>query len=1310
MRWVLQRHWWSGWATACEVRTADTDAQPGRDERGLASELGAGGVGREPGSSVGTYFFGRGSVRLFLRSTLPSSPRCVRRSHAKTLVIHAPRSMDPIPAGSRGALRLHPGARPSREDANISVLPSQRWTFQSDQTCRDARFATSPWITSSGTSHSATLTPATAPPPSAIRSLYLATDDEAPASIDADILAAQRFLRSHHPDVEIPDHILAQVFVENASDIHGRGCSLDGGAIGLADAQAVALLGPLALPDKRIYAVVCIGGFHRNMLLVHQLQVSAPRQDDSASAVQIPEAGPSTRALQELPSTQPDALRFIPAHQAQHTFATPVLQIVASSDRMQLALRTHSTTAFFSLGPPDASALQHGPQLHPIQHVRFGQDGSTQHHDIAFSPYTPNVAAAVDRDGNITTFRPQTRDPDSGGSDPPPPSKDALPPPPSSAASRSAEWRKHAQPSRGSPESAALSVDVQHIDVGRCIGQMQPQTDSRDLDGSSTTEPVRNERPSFEGPYRIAFGAADDSIILLSRHSILSICVESSDAVTDAAPTARVASVFQSSFSTASFRRARFVSMATASSQSQHPLLAVCSTDSIHWFHLGHELRPLFAVAHHRGDDPTLALTHLPRTERSGTNTASENSNLDKVMWTLSSRNNNVVSCYTVTVDLRMDAAFESCPDPNACSSEEKYKLGDAPSLLPSPFVTSHQQRLGAPPLFVSATELLSQQCSPASWLSFHMTERGMLSAQMLRLDVDPLGESASQTQLGAELQVAEPLVPTQLYLHDSVTPSATTGEVDSLSNVKTRIVDQHYLQQAIFSRQRLPYRREQTDVEMTANLTERLRQSSAESTTAHVSTRASTLTLGQLLRDSCPGAASKQRDDSSSKASWSNVPDPLAGDGGAQAAESSIMALRREVRHALSSLGVSPAQHAWSRSATAASHAGETIDGIDPAITGDVDPLEHALHHKDDQSEVAPYLASRARVQSWNSTERKATQRSLRDAARRMALDLALETEVFVRPKARILDEGASTQRPQQRRGTNWTPLEHRDIFAFVEEQGGTVPPPHVGSIGLSFFAPLRSNDLEAAAAASASQSSDGQGLSGADLERLLPSTSSTARLLLSEWQLGEDPNEYTYVDPFEGLHRLPRASRLRGSSARARSRSFSRASSASTEDRSRSRSRSRKPFMGGSFSQPEGHSSPAPGSSYPASVASHSQPVGSSSLAPPTLVSRRKRPHGGVISRSQPLRAPGAERAQPRNDTPPMSVLAVSSTPPPRFDAAQTQPAPPRFGSLIASEVGSPGPAATTAYTQVEAGLFGARPANTDRPPKKKKRASGF
>ncbi len=366
--------------------------------------------------------------------------------------------MDLIPAGSRGALRLHPGARPSRNDANIGVLPSQRWTFQSDQTCRDARFATSPLTTSSGISHSATLTPATALASSATRSLYPATDDEASASIDADILAAQRFLRSHQPDIEIPDYILAQVFDESARDIHERGCSLDGGAIGLADAQAVALLGPLALPDKRVYAVACIGGSHRNLLLVHQLQVNAPSQDDSAFAVQTSEAEASTRALPELPSTQTDALRFIPAHQAQQTFATPILQIVASSDRMQLAVRTHSATTFFSLGPPDASALQDGPQLHPIHHARFGQDGSTQHHDVVFSPYTPNTAAAVDRAGNITMYRLPACNPDSRSSEPESSSTDASAPPPPSSASRSAEWRKHAQPSQTSPQSAALPV------------------------------------------------------------------------------------------------------------------------------------------------------------------------------------------------------------------------------------------------------------------------------------------------------------------------------------------------------------------------------------------------------------------------------------------------------------------------------------------------------------------------------------------------------------------------------------------------------------------------------------------------------------------------------------------------------------------------------------------------------------------------------------------------------------------------------------------------------------------------------------
>ncbi|KAJ1021837.1 hypothetical protein NDA16_003600 [Ustilago loliicola] len=280
------------------------------------------------------------------------------------------------------------------------------------------------------------------------------------------------------------------------------------------------------------------------------------------------------------------------------------------------------------------------------------------------------------------------------------------------------------------------------------------------------------------------------------------------------------------------------------------------------------------------------------------------------------------------------------------------------------------------------------------------------------------------------------------------------------------------------------------------------------------------------------------------------------------------------------------------------------------------------------------------------------------------MMLDMALETEIFVRPKARILDEGAPTQRPQQRQGTNWTAFEHRDIYNFVEEQGDTIPPPHIGSVGLSFFAPLRGGDIEAAAGTDVDGSKPG--LDEAELESLLPSTSSTARLLLAEWQLGEDPGDYTYLDPFEGLHRLPRAN------------------------------------------------SQGPMSSYPPSSVGYSQAVGPPSGAPPTLVSRRKRQHHDIVSRSQPIRAPIQSFVQtPRHDTPP--VMRTSA-------AASSQQAAPRFGfggsfgdltptvSPASSQVGTPTQSRFGASTQIEAGRFGARPVKPDKPPKKKKRASGF
>ncbi len=415
--------------------------------------------------------------------------------------------------------------------------------------------------------------------------------------------------------------------------------------------------------------------------------------------------------------------------------------------------------------------------------------------------------------------------------------------------------------------------------------------------------------------------------------------------------------------------------------------------------------------------------------------------------------------------------------------------------------------------------------------------------------------------------------------------------------------------------------------------------------------------------------------------------------------------------------LGTSSSQGVWSRSADvdgSLDQNGHRVSAAKPQT----DLVEKALDQTREDINITPYLPTRDTAQSWRPQEQNAMQKAMRSSSKQMTLDLALEAEVFLRPKVRLLDEGASTQRPQQRPGTNWTAFEHRDIYHFVEEQGSTIPPPRVGSVGLSFFAPLRTGDVEAAAGSSEGPDGVDRGLNEAELETLLPSTSSTARLLLAEWQLGEDPTEYRYLDPFEGLHRLPRASRLRGPTARARSRSFSRASSASTEDRSRSRSRSRKASVPMSFSQSGAFASQGPSSSYPSSVVSQSQPAGPSSGAPPTLISRRKRQQDTVLSRSQPVRASmqGFDRG---SSTPERATRPpVQQTP----LAAQSQPAAPRFGfagsfgdltptvSPASSQVGTPTQTQFATSTQIETGRFGARPAKADRPPKKKKRASGF
>lgn len=1233
--------------------------------------------------------------------------------------------MDPIPSGSRGPVLLRLQGSRSTDDASAVLVAAQQWSFTIEHSRQHPDITLSEVRTQAGSSSSVRLTSATVSHSTDRLSLFPAKSSEAGSSIDAGIVSAQRFLHQYNPDIDIPDYILSQLIYDNALALEDTAHELDG-SLGLADAQAIAVLGPVVLGQKRTYAVICIGGGNRDCLLLHQLE-AVPSDSEEASASDR-ERSPSTHPEDKAKVTENSKLRFIPAHQVERKYKTPILQIALSPNKEHIAVRGHSGANFLALKHKYGQDGTPRLFLETVHQVEYGINGSCQHLDICFSKSLPTLAASVDRLGNIdlhhlaADHRSSTQTGRASNSPATNPTEIGA----------NASDDADSQECESGPSAAGSERPVpptSSLVTRRVSAQLLRQAMPENADAiaeDAADQPAQTTDTSTlskQGPFKIIFGSDEHNLFLLTRHALLHIQLEATTDAPQADNTQQITILLRSAFCLTSFRRARFFSVAAAETESCQSLLAVCSSDSLYWFDLHRPSKPLFATAHHRGDDPTLFLAQLPPVRQQEPAASQQDQNYQALRWFLSSRRNDMVSCYTVTPQPHQGSGTDliRSTDETSTSSRVRYVLDPAPVLVPSVLSDQELRRPAAPPLFVVLDELLRQKQGPNILLRLDVTHRGALLAHTLGMDVRDSPSRSSRYQVRSlELEVMQPSTGTLLYIDEVNETTSLHYCADPLSGVKTKLVNYGKLYRSLFSPEdHAASQLGRTDItKVTKNNRLLLHSLLIEPIKGNAAVHAAMISLGELIRDISRYQKDGDQDQAArqgKKSSWSTALDLTDSNGPTVETARAILDVRSDIRHALSSLGSSSSQRLWSRAASVVSdcHTMGMVAGNGhfsnlPLHSNDV--VENVLSLSDSKIDPLPYLPTKSAVKDWTGTERSTTQASLRKASRRMMLDMALETKIFVRPKARILDEGAPTQRPQRRQGTNWTASEHRDIYNFVEEQGGTIPPPHIGSVGLSFFAPLRGGDIEAAAGTDAEGSKPG--LNEAEVESLLPSTSSTARLLLAEWQLGEDPADYTYLDPFEGLHRLPRASRMVGPTARARSRSFSRASSASTEDRSRSRSRSRsrKQSAAPSFSQSGAYASQTNSqgtvSSYPSSSVGYSQAGGPSSSAPPTLISRRKRQHNDIVSRSQPIRAPAQNLDQtPGRNTP--TTMRTSAAP------AQSQPAATRLTPTVlppSSQVGTPTQSRFGASTQIEAGRFGARPAKPDKPAKKKKRASGF
>ncbi len=233
-------------------------------------------------------------------------------------------------------------------------------------------------------------------------------------------------------------------------------------------------------------------------------------------------------------------------------------------------------------------------------------------------------------------------------------------------------------------------------------------------DGESDVEGVHAQQSSLEPPFRILFGASDRDLFLLSRHSLVQVRTESSSSSVDAEVEPEIKTLLRASFSVSSFRRARFYSMALSPlPDCDDSILAVCSSDMIYWIDTKDPTRPLFATAHHRGDDPN---AHLVGASSAAGLQNGANSDGQALLWSLSSRRNKMMSCYTVRVSLPPSSVSEGIPNSmqgyatdDSRSIRGRCQLDLAPTLIPLALMRWRRQEL---PL---SSSMLIRSCSTAA-------------------------------------------------------------------------------------------------------------------------------------------------------------------------------------------------------------------------------------------------------------------------------------------------------------------------------------------------------------------------------------------------------------------------------------------------------------------------------------------------------------------------------------------------------------------------------------------------------------------
>ncbi|SPO40476.1 uncharacterized protein PSFLO_05958 [Pseudozyma flocculosa] len=611
---------------------------------------------------------------------------------------------------------------------------------------------------------------------------------------------------------------------------------------------------------------------------------------------------------------------------------------------------------------------------------------------------------------------------------------------------------------------------------------------------------------------RIATGTERGDLFMASASSLYRVRIEASDpprAVRECFYTTRVGKDTLS--------RHRFTSLVSPGHRSELPLLAACTDTELLWFSMQDTTQPLFSVQHHRGPDRSLCLSALPSPDPT------------VARFVLSSKRNRLLTAYTIALAPREAATGFAGNTTTTTATFPSTKLLDGrpllfrhhpmlvPTSLPSGEMPGSRPAVLDLSVLGDGTGRTWRRDAGLDYQLFEVTDRGAVFTRFLSCR-SPVEDAEEDVAPGSD---------TLAFVTSSITDPVDEAELDRLEHpgpfglVDTRIVDLRNVYRAAISdtlNRRLGSPGDRLDA-LVCKIKERLDRP-PDPLHGRVTSTATVLASACRELDGRNTGSSASRHPPTSIHFLPDAPSwhDLEKHG---SAKRQIDELLSRIDQDQDSFDLIPVL--WQ------------LCGLPAPSSGGADKLgREQLDDALQQMLVSRYGPASSTISASDAQHRRALERSSELARKQVMFDIGASARARLNRSDTTFDAGFwPVNEPNfERRSTNWA---YADEEAFSQRYRSTqpAPPPPRGAPEVRFevLDPRRPEPARRASKAAKLEKTEderGKGSGEAEPDMAAFKTTSTTRLLLYEWDLGQPVSSYVYNDPYQNLM-LPPDSRSR-------------------------------------------------------------------------------------------------------------------------------------------------------------------------------------